>query len=117
MSEHFAFLRGQLKNVEAPAQGRWHPGALAPEENQSPQLVAGNSSITFRLVLRVGQILRSGVMACLIVLSGLEFGCGRGLAGVICGMLAVAAWVWITRPIPSPYDHIPYDPNDPREGF
>jgi hypothetical protein len=117
MNEHFTFFRGRLKSVGSAVAGGRHPVTLVSEEDQSPHVVAGNTSTTFRLLLRVPRILRPRVVAVLIALSGLEFGCGRGLAGVICGMLAVAVWAWNTRPIPSPYDHIPYDPNDPKEGF
>jgi hypothetical protein len=54
---------------------------------------------------------------CLLALSGLAFARGEGLAGVILGMLSVLRWLWVTRPIPNPYESRPYDPNSPDEGF
>jgi hypothetical protein len=61
---------------------------------------------------------RSFFLVLIIALSVLFCAARLYLAGMICAMLALAFWLWLTRPVPNRYDDAnPYSPDDPTEGF
>jgi hypothetical protein len=91
------------------------PADLVAATSVAPVTQPGTSSTLQTAPVR--RPAHSGVAWCLLALAALALAYGEGLAGVIFGMFSLLRWLWVTRPIPNPYESRPYDPNDPADGF